>query len=448
MAGSSYSKKGLPENLVSDLHRRLRWHGFWDCLLIISPPFLAIYYLVFKFLIAGWITMEVTVFTLAASLGLLLGLVVSFGWVHLSMASIARLIDDRLKAKDRFLTLTTIDPTVYPSSLILHLRREATRFLDRINLKRDFPYRFGSFFFASLVGSLVVVLLFYIFLQISFYNSSQAASIKELSVLARQLSKVPPSAELGNSLNELAARIREQGLLNAGNEDRVQNLLKQIRQQMATGGGSGEGRSDLLGQASGTLQGLAESMKKGRRLRGDLDAQQAGNRMNERKKLTVRGGGGSNGDPTLGGRTKERGESQVQVTTERNGRKQGDRDGHGKDQPRSADGTGSEKEALSKAEKEGERSKDGQGKIPGGKLPQRYYKADERGEKGIEGARYVIVELPEAEGASEVSVTSKSRRELHGPKVPVSNLPLPSRSRRDAPLEKQRIPLEYRGMLR
>ena len=448
MAGSSYSNNGLPEDLVSKLHRRLRWHGFWDCLLIIAPPLLAISYLVFKFSIAGWITMEVTVFTLAASLGLLLGLVVSFGWVNLPMASIARLIDHRLKAKDRFLTLTTIDPTVYPSSLILHLRREAARFMDRINLTRDFPYRFGRSFFASLVGSLVVVLLFYLFLQASFYNSSQAASVNELLVLARQLSKVSPSAELGNSLNELASRIREQGLLGAGNEDRVQKLLEQIRQQMATGGGSGEGRSNLLGQASGTLQGLAENMKKGRRLRGDMDAQQAGDTMNERKEFTEQGGGGGNGDPTLGGRTKERGESQVQVTTERNGRKQGDRDGRGKHQSSSADGMGGEKGAQSKAEKNGEKSNDGQGKISGGQLPERYYKADERGEKRIEGARYVIVELPDAEGASEVSVTSKSRRELRGPRVPVSNIPLPPRSRRDAPLEKQRIPLEYRGILR
>ncbi len=74
-----------------------------------------------------------------------------------------------------------------------------------------------------------------------------------------------------------------------------------------------------------------------------------------------------------------------------------------------------------------------------GEIPQRYCKADERGEKGIEGARYIIVELPDTEGASEVSVTSKSRKELRGSKVPVSNVPLPPRSGRDAPLGKQRF---------
>ena len=137
--GGSFSQGGLPERLVNDLHRRLRRQGLWDGLLKFCPPLLAFSYLVCTFFMEGWITGEVKVFTLSASLGIILGLFLYFGWTNLSAASVARFIDDRVDGKDRFVTLTTIDPTLYPSFLIHRLRREATGFLDRINLKRDFP---------------------------------------------------------------------------------------------------------------------------------------------------------------------------------------------------------------------------------------------------------------------------------------------------------------------
>jgi len=448
MVGGSVREGGLPERLVNDLHRRLWRHGLWDGLLKFAPPLLAFSYLVFTFFMAGWIAGEVTVFTLAAALGIILGLFLHVGWTNLSAASVARLIDDRVDGKDRFVTLTTIDPTLYPSFLIHRLRREATGFLDRINLKRDFPYRFRRSFFASLIGSLVFVLLSYIFLQTNLYSSPQATSIKELSALARELSQSPRFAELGHSLNDLESRIREQGLLDAGNEDLVQKLLRQIRQQLAAGGRSGGGRSDLLRQAAGTLQGLAESMEKGQGMGGGLNARQPRGKEGAGKELTERGDGEGSGDPTVGGRTRQGGENSVQARMEKSGKDRRDRDRDGKDQPRSADGIGGDKGAVSKVEAQRKERKDGHEMVPRGEIPERYYKAGERGEKGIQGARFVIVELPETEGASEVSGAATRGRGLRGSKVPVSNIPLLARSRRDAPLEKQRIPLEYRGMLR
>jgi len=448
MVGGPFSKGGLPERLVHDLHRRLRRQGLWDSLLKFSPPLLAFSYIVFTFFMAGWIAVEVTVFMLAASLGIILGLFLHFGWINLSAASVARFIDDRVDGKDRFVTLTTIDPRLYPSLLIHRLRREATGFLDRINLKRDFPYRFRRSFFASLIGSLVFVLLSHIFLQTNLYSSPRATSIKELSALARELSQSPRFAELGSRLNDLESRIREQGLLGAGNEDLVQKSLRQIRQQLAAGGRSGEGRSDLLRQAAGTLQGLAESMEKGQGMGGGLNARQPRGKEGAGKEFTERGDGEGSEDSTMGGKTKQGGEESVHARMERSGKDRRDRDWGGKDQLRSADGIGGDKGAVAKVEAQGKGRKDGHEMVPRGDIPERYYKAGERGEKGIEGARFVIVELPEAEGASEVSGAAKRGRGLRGPKVPVSNIPLPSRSRWDAPLEKQRIPLEYRGMLR
>ncbi len=138
----------------------------------------------------------------------------------------------------------------------------------------------------------------------------------------------------------------------------------------------------------------------------------------------------------------------MQARMEKSGRDRRDRDRGGKDQLRSADRIGGDKGPVSKVEAQGKGRKDGHERVPRGKIPERYYQAGERGEKGIEGARFVIVELPEVDGASGVSGATKRGRGLRGPKVTVSNLPLPPRLRRAAPLEKQRIPLEYRGMLR
>jgi len=448
MDSGSFSKGGLPEHLVRDLHRRLRRHGLWDCLLKFSPPLIAFSYLVFAFFMAGWIAGEVVVFTLAASLGVLLGLALHFGWINLSAASVARMIDDRVDGKDRFVTLTTIDSNLYPSYLLYRLRREATGFMNRISLKRDFPYGFRRSLLASLIGSIVFVLLSHIFLQTNLYSSPQATSIKELPALARELSQSPGLADLGRRLNDLESRIREQGLLGAGNEDRVQKLLRQIRRQLAAGGGSGEGRSDLLKQAVGTLQGLAESMERGQGMGGGLDARQPGGEEGEGKELTERGDGEGSRDSSVGGTTKQRGENSVQARMKKSGEDRGEGDGGGKDQGSSAGGIGGDKGAVSKVEAPDKGRKDGHKMVPRGKVPERYYKAGEKGEKGIEGARFVIVELPEAEGASEVSGAAKRGKGLRRPKVPVSNIPLPSRSRRDGPVEKQRIPLEYRGMLR
>jgi len=181
---------------------------------------------------------------------------------------------------------------------------------------------------------------------------------------------------------------------------------------------------------------------------GGLNARQPRGKEGAGKELTERGDGEGSEGSTMGGKTKQGGEKSVHARMERSGKDRRDKDWGGKDQLRSADGIGEDKGTVAEVEAQGKGRKDEHEMVPRGDIPERYYKAGERGEKGIEGARFVIVELPEPEGASEVSGAAKRGRGLRGPKVPVSNIPLPSRSRWDAPLEKQRIPLEYRGMLR
>jgi len=89
--------------------------------------------------------------------------------------------------------------------------------------------------------------------------------------------------------------------------------------------------------------------------------------------------------------------------------------------------------------------------IPQGAPPaERFYKPGEEGKEGVKGARYVTVQLPEelaADTKGEGSVSKPSKETRAFPKTPVSNAPLPAHVP-EAPMEKQQLPLEYRGIIR
>jgi hypothetical protein len=100
--------------------------------------------------------------------------------------------------------------------------------------------------------------------------------------------------------------------------------------------------------------------------------------------------------------------------------------------------------------------KGGRGKIsediPEGTPPvDRLYKPGEQpGSEGIKGGRRVTVQLPEemaAETKGEKGGNKDAKGSRVGSKVPVSNVPLPAHVP-DAPTETQRMPLEYRGIIR
>jgi len=86
--------------------------------------------------------------------------------------------------------------------------------------------------------------------------------------------------------------------------------------------------------------------------------------------------------------------------------------------------------------------------IPRGKAAERFLKPGEEGEKGIKGARFVTVQLPEEEIASETGQGGSGKRRELRPKTPVGNVPLRRPDAPDASPEKQPLPLEYRGLLR
>ncbi|TAJ91382.1 hypothetical protein EPO44_14565, partial [bacterium] len=159
---------GSPERLVGRLVSHLKRHRLWDSLLLCIPPFLVFSLLVIFLYHSAWVARGSLIFVSAAVLGmaLLLGLR-RYRAAAPSVRIAARLIDERVEGKERFVTLATVDPSVCPSSLLARLRHEAAGLLHRLDLDRDFPYLVKRSFFQSLIGSLSAILLFLLLLQIS-----------------------------------------------------------------------------------------------------------------------------------------------------------------------------------------------------------------------------------------------------------------------------------------
>jgi len=86
--------------------------------------------------------------------------------------------------------------------------------------------------------------------------------------------------------------------------------------------------------------------------------------------------------------------------------------------------------------------------IPTGKAAERFLKPGEQGEKGMKGARFVTVQLPEQEAASAGGDSARGQGRQIRPKTAVSNVPLRRPDNPEAAAEKQPLPLEYRGLIR
>jgi hypothetical protein len=98
---------------------------------------------------------------------------------------------------------------------------------------------------------------------------------------------------------------------------------------------------------------------------------------------------------------------------------------------------------------EGKGGKGNSTEPPSGQPPQeRFYKPGEGGEKGLKGARYVTVELPEVESSGPATGEGEGKKKPAKSKIPVSNVPLSPATTPDLPREKQSLPLEYEGLIR
>ena len=455
-----------PERLVSRLVAQLRHQALWDSLLCFSPPLLVLIY------IAGYLYHGAWVGPLAASLATLVSIGVGILAVTLryrplvpSVAKASRLVDERTGAKDRFLTLATIDPVRGPAGLIARLRTETAGFLDRIELRRDFPYKVKRSFYASLIGSVLAGLLFHLLLPVAHSTLTSLPAHQRLRELAEKMAERPRLMGIARSLQTLAAKLEDPKVAREERLALIEETQKKVGEQQKKEEQKDD--RDLLGQTASTLKSLE---------------QQSGAGQDQQKNQEKGGGiqsdlpqeGQGEGKPSPGGGGEQKGEMSAQLSKdmqqgktaqgdpkaqsgEKNSQKQSDGKGNQTD-PNKPDpnkpGMEKGKDSAGKAQG-GADGKGGRGKsseeIPQGAPPaDRFHQAGEQGREGIKGARYVTVQLPEevaAETKGEKGGNKDAKGNRVGAKVPVSNVPLPAHVP-DAPTETQQMPLEYRGIIR
>lgn len=449
-------EQGSPENLVARIEQRLRDHVLWDSLLIYSPALLAVLYLIADLYRASWIP-PIAVLLLASAV-IVIGLVaviLRFRPRVPPLPVVARLVDDKAEAKDRFMTLTTVDSSHSSEMMLARLRREAMGLLHRIEIRRDFPYRPKRSFYWSMAASVVLIVLYHLLFD-STLTKSGVSPQQRIRDLAEQMAQRPPLAEIARALGSLAAKLDDSQVSREEKQTAIQEMQKQVEEQQKKE--EQQDNKDLLSDAGSTLKSLE---------------QEAGGENQQQKET---GGVQSNASQEGQGEGKQsqdsggdsKGELSAQLNPEMKDGKstQGDPQGKGQqnnpgdqkeqkaDQP---DPSNPEKSKTSESAGKMKESSEGKsGKNRSDKMPQdgppaeRYYKPGEQDREGIKGAKYVTVQLPEeiAANGNGVITSSKDGKETRNrQRLPVSNVPLPAHIP-EAPAEKQRMPLEYRDLIR
>jgi len=456
-----------PERLVSRLVAQLSHQVLWDSLLCFSPPLLVFIYMAGYLYHGAWVGPLAALLVTLVSIGIgILVVTLRYRPQVPSVAKASRLVDERTGAKDRFLTLATIDPARGPAGLIARLRTETAGFLDRIELRRDFPYKVKNSFYASFIGSGLALLLFHLLLPVAHSTFTSLPAPQRLLELAGKMAVRPRLLEIARSLQKLAAKLEDPRVAREEKQALIKETQKKVGEQQKKEEQKDD--RDLLGQAASTLKNLEQQSGAGQ----------------DQQKNQEKGGGGiqsnmpqegqGEGKPSPGGGGEQKGEMSAQLSKdmqqgktaqgdpkeqsgEKNSQKQGDGKGNQPDpnkpdpnKPGIEKGKDSAGKAQGGGDDKGGRDKTSEDIPQGGPPADRFHQAGEQGREGIKGARYVTVQLPEevaAETKGEKGGNKDAKGSRVGSKVPVSNVPLPAHVP-DAPTETQQMPLEYRGIIR
>jgi hypothetical protein len=441
------------------LAAQLRNHELWDSLLIFAPPLLVATYFAVYLYRAAWIA-PMTFFLLSAMvIGIgLLAVVVRTRRLIPSVPVTARLVDEKAEANDRFLTLTTIDVALWPAALVERLRSEAATLLERIDLRREFPYRIKRSFYWSFLFSLIAATLFHLSIPLMGSTRNQAPAYDTLNELTEKMAQKPPLSAFARELHTLAMKLQDPTVAEQEKQTLIHKALEQVEKQQKKEEEK-ESRA-LLGEASSTLQGLEQQSAQGQQKdteKGDGGAQSKPSQQGQGEGKQSQGGGDSIGELNAEkskemqqGRSTQNGPPEQ--GKEKNQQSQGDRKDNQPDPSNKSDkDTGKE---LTGKTPNGAQEKLGRSRseeIPQSAPPaERFYKPGEQDKEGVKGARYVTVQLPEelaADTKGEGSISKPSKETRAFPKTPVSNAPLPAHVP-EAPMEKQQLPLEYRGVIR
>ncbi len=444
-----------PEQRIGKLVARLRNHALWDSLLIFSPPLLVAIYLAVYLYRGAWIAPMTFLVMSGAVIGLgLIAVVLRTRPLIPSVRSAARLVDEKSEAKDRFLTLATIDGALWPAALVGRLRSEAAALLERIDFHREFPYRMKRSFYWSFLVSLVLAVLFHLSMPLMGSTRRQAPGYEKLSELAERMVQRPSLSALAHDLQTLAMKLQQPDVTEQEKQALIQKNLEEVEKQQKKEKEK-ENRT-LLGEASSTLQGLEQQSARGQQK--DSEKSDGGARSERSRE------GQGEGRQDQGGGDAQDQQSAQQNNDNRQGkatRSDSKEQGKEKSQQNQGDAKDNQSDPSNKSDKDA--GKELTGKTSGGTLgrsrseetppaapPERFYKEGEKGNGGVKGARYVTVQLPEelAADSKGEGTTSKQAKETQAySKAPVSNVPLPAHVP-DAPMEKQQLPLEYRGIIR
>ena len=450
--------RAAPEQLVNRLVARLRKQALCDSLLIFSPPLLVAVYLAL-YLYRSALIAPLTFLALSAIvIGVgVFAVVVRTRPLIPSLGSAARLVDERAGAKDRFLTLATIDRTLWPAAWVGRLRNEAAVLLERIDFRREFPYRMKRSFYWSLLVSLVAAVLFHLAVPLVGSTRRQAPAYDTISELAERMAQRPSLSALAHDLQTLAMKLQQPNVTEQEKQTLIQKNLEEVEKQQKKEKEK-ENRT-LLGEASSTLQGLEQQSARGQQK--DSEKSDGGARSERSEQGQGEGRQDQGGGDPQDQRSAQQNNDNRQGKAARNDSKE-----QGKEKSQQSQGDGKNKQSdssTSQSDKTAGQEVTGKSsggtqqlgrsrseKIPDGAPPaERFYKPGE-GKEGVKGAGYVTVQLPEelaADSKGETTTTKQAKETRAYPTAPVSNVPLPAHVP-DAPAEKQQLPLEYRGIIR
>jgi hypothetical protein len=448
---------GSPEDFVHRLVRHLRNHVVWDSLLTFSPPVLALLYLLAVVYRGAWIpALPLLLLALAVIVIGLLAVILRIRPRVLSMPAAARLVDDKAEAKDRFVTLATVELSPSSEAMLARLRREAMGMLSRVEIRRDFPYQLKRSFYWSTIGSLAVILLFHLLVNSSFTKSGVSPQ-QRIRDLAEQMTHRPPLAEIARGLQSLADKLDNLQVASEEKQSLIDEMQEQIERQQDRE--QEQDNQNLLSDASSTLKSLEQETGGG----GQQEQKKDGGGVQSNASQEGQG----EGKTSQGGGGDSKGELSAQLNPEMKDGKsaQGDPQGKGQEKnlgdqkeqkadqsdPSNPEKTTDESAGKMKQNSEGRSGKNRSEEMPkDGPPAERYRQPGEQGPDGIKGAKYVTVQLPEeiVADSSGTTTSSKDGKEIRNrPKLPISNVPLPAHVP-EAPAEKQRMPLEYRDLIR
>ena len=450
-------EQGSPENVVGRVEQRLRDHVLWDSLLIYCPPVFAVLYMIAVLYRAAWAPpVPVLLLTSAVIVIGLVAVILRFRPRVLSLPAVARLVDDKAEAKDRFITLTTVDSSQSSEMMLARLRREAMGLLHRIEIRRDFPYRPKRSFYGSMAASVVLIVLFHLLFESTLSKPSVSPQQRILD-LAEQMVQRPPLAEIAGALKALAAKLDDPQVSRQEKQTAIREMQKQVEEQQ--GKEKEQDHKDLLSDAGSTLKSLEQEAggenQQQHKEGGGVQSQASKEGQGEAKQ-SQGSGGDSKGELSaqLNPETKDGKSTQGDSQGKAQQNNRGDKKEQKADQPEPSSpekSKTSESAGKMKESSEGKSGKNRSAEMPqDGPPAERYYKPGEQDREGIKGAKYVTVQLPEeiAADGNGVTTSSKDGKEIRNrQRVPISNVPLPAHVP-EAPAEKQRMPLEYRDLIR